>query len=502
MLDGWEGLQGLELAELKSELEVDGLQHKEAARTLLLNVLDMPAGAVVAVHGPWGRGKTNMLKWLTVQALEARGAEQTPTRFVEVVVLNPWQYGDPDLLSPLILQLLEILRNALAEKRARASLESHILERVKYYLPKILSAAANIALKAGIKVADRFFLWGDFFSLASDEVQRLLKWLFPDAPDQDLRAPVVAPSDKVIIPQQDPVSGLGESFRHLINLILEAKGYSKEGADRVLVCVDDLDRCLPHRQVALLEAIGFLTCRKAHVNFVISLDPLLTSQALRVHYGTDAFDVDRYLDKLFDLRVSLPALSNTDAKDLVRAYLCRQVGGAKVGDLIAKVFGDLKAAAAADDGLSPVEQGFVRALLMPTLRNPRVIRRVFERLQLLARRLQGRGSVPAEELGLLVLWLCMCECWPDLRRLLQQSGDQFHESLYMLWEWCRQGGKCDPDVSRGDPALQRFPVAQPEFRHVIYHLTEFAAQGNDEGRIRSVADRLRTLDGQLLKAGL
>ena len=51
-------------------------------------------------------------------------------------------------------------------------------------------------------------------------------------------------------PDPDPVAVMGERFRTLIEELLKAHA---NRTDRMLVCVDDLDRCLPDRQVALLD---------------------------------------------------------------------------------------------------------------------------------------------------------------------------------------------------------------------------------------------------------
>ena len=74
--------------------------------------------------------------------------------------------------------------------------------------------------------------------------------------------------------------------------------------ERLLVLIDELDRCNPTYAVQLLERIKhYLSNEKTTFVFAINEDQLLNT--LKVFYGEE-FDAYQYLDRFFDYRLSLP----------------------------------------------------------------------------------------------------------------------------------------------------------------------------------------------------
>lgn len=77
-----------------------------------------------------------------------------------------------------------------------------------------------------------------------------------------------------------------------------------ERGDRLIVFVDELDRCKPSYAVKLLERIKHYFCND-RITFVFSINTQELQHTIRRHYGND-FDASRYLDRFFDLRITLP----------------------------------------------------------------------------------------------------------------------------------------------------------------------------------------------------
>lgn len=82
-----------------------------------------------------------------------------------------------------------------------------------------------------------------------------------------------------------------------------------EKAERLIVFVDELDRCRPSYAVKLLERIEhyFINDR---ITFVFSVNLEQLQHTIKNFYGND-FDACRYLDRFFDLRLSLPPINTT-----------------------------------------------------------------------------------------------------------------------------------------------------------------------------------------------
>ena len=86
-----------------------------------------------------------------------------------------------------------------------------------------------------------------------------------------------------------------------------------EKAEQLIIFVDELDRCRPSYAVKLLERIEHYFINE-RITFVFSVNLEQLQHTIKNFYGND-FDACRYLDRFFDLRVSLPQV------DMEKYYL-------------------------------------------------------------------------------------------------------------------------------------------------------------------------------------
>lgn len=77
-----------------------------------------------------------------------------------------------------------------------------------------------------------------------------------------------------------------------------------EKGNRLVVFIDELDRCNPSYAVRLLERIKHYFSDD-RITFVFSVSLKQLQNTVKKHYGTE-FDASRYLDRFFDLRMTLP----------------------------------------------------------------------------------------------------------------------------------------------------------------------------------------------------
>lgn len=109
-----------------------------------------------------------------------------------------------------------------------------------------------------------------------------------------------------------------------------------EHGDRLVVFIDELDRCSPSYAVKLLERIKhFFSCPK--LTFVFSVNLLELQETVKHYYGQN-FDSCRYLDRFFDLTMQLPppdpkmyfekiaVFPNIDLRELVCFEVVNQMG--------------------------------------------------------------------------------------------------------------------------------------------------------------------------------
>lgn len=95
-----------------------------------------------------------------------------------------------------------------------------------------------------------------------------------------------------------------DSIRRIVKEFLDA--LIQEHGNRLVVFVDELDRCKPDYAVRFLERIKHYF-NDERITFVFSVSVSQLECTVRNYYGAD-FNAVRYLDKFFDLRMSLPGI--------------------------------------------------------------------------------------------------------------------------------------------------------------------------------------------------
>ena len=342
----------------------DALGHERQAQRLIGFARQLPAGAVIAVQGSWGRGKTDVLARLATQTY----AEEPPPGVADRAIwINPWQYGTPDLLTPVVLTLQE--RAATRGDRALAVARKHG--------PTVIRAGLGFGAKAA-----------GFAGV-------------PGAPLLEAAAPAAASLLRMGSDEDptDPVAAMSEAFRELVDAACPTEVRGVGG--RLLILVDDIDRCLPGRQVALLQALRFVVSSGANATFIVAIDPELAKAGLRAFYRSDDFDGERYLDKMFDLRVDVPPLNDAMLQALIDGECKRPV----VSDT-----GEVALGLEVEDAAG--------ALAVPDLRNPRLVSKAFAKLRFM----KAAGALPRVSGQQAVLCLAVFERWPEVRVALDVAG--------------------------------------------------------------------------------
>src|SRR5437773_4163557 len=344
-------------------------------------------------------------------------------------------------------------------------------EAIRKAAESVIKAGLNFGLKATALTIPG----GQIYETGAKEAIDLLEGLF-HARDLECES----------VHDPDPVSEMGKRFAELVRVLL-AKHEVAPNA-RLLICVDDLDRCLPHRQVALLEALHFLVSAGAQATILVALDPTLARQSVIAHYGTNIFDPERYLDKMFDVRITLPALSGDVLSGLIQKLLACSVDfkGTKVSySEIAEVHcGSL---------FPDVEAAFRETLFLPEFCNPRMIKRILQRIRLLASSdVSFEIEVNPNDSWLLVLWLALIERRPEFRAALQdaatlkEKGQRLEKmrTAYTFETWVKTR------IRRTPPAGSTYGYSEPEHPPI----SEVQAENDSDMRAIGMPTRKEAAD--------
>lgn len=236
---------------------------------------------VVGLKGPWGSGKTTVLNLLGATMAPREDEDDDPMRSVLVVVTSPWAY-DPQVDVKVTL-IGEVLEQIAAYAMRTRPVDASVLKALDGLVKKVnLGKALTLAAKTAVS----------FQIPGIDDIAGVFNLDKEDGPDPTMN-----------------------SFR---GSFAKALGDLPE-VERVVVLVDDLDRCLPDSVVATLEAIKlFLSVEK--MAFVVAYDETPVIEAVRTRYENaedPALLARQYLEKIIQIPVSIPRLGT----DEVATYL-------------------------------------------------------------------------------------------------------------------------------------------------------------------------------------
>lgn len=205
----------------------------------------------VGIFGSWGSGKTTLMR-----AIERQLAAEPD---VVPVWFNVWRY---EREKHLIVPLLDTLRDALVQWSSGKSTDiaSAAIKTASTVGKVIYSLLAGINLKVGVPGA---------FDLSLDANKALAQAANFSEQDRESAA---------------PRSFYHASFRALQNTFEAFSG--KETGRRVVVFVDDLDRCLPESALEVLESIKLFFDMEGFV-FVVGLDREVVESIIDAKYSKE-----------------------------------------------------------------------------------------------------------------------------------------------------------------------------------------------------------------------
>lgn len=282
-----------------SESKVDYLNYSEVSEMICDLVSDdsmLPIS--LGVYGTWGVGKSSILQLI--------GAQLKADHCNLVVPFDAWLYQDFEeaksaLMTVIAKSIYEAAPESLKEKAAG------FYRRVNKL--KVLGMAADVgALFAGVPTLG-------LFTKAAGSAEEM----WEGTADEDDVATVKDAAKEV----EKKASGLLKP-REKRNAPEEIVAFRNEFSEllgklerRLVVFVDNLDRCLPPNAIATLEAMR-LFLFMPNTAFIVAADEDMIRLAVEKHFKDPGSQhITDYLDKLIQIPLRVPKLGLQE----VRAYL-------------------------------------------------------------------------------------------------------------------------------------------------------------------------------------
>jgi len=116
----------------------------------------------------------------------------------------------------------------------------------------------------------------------------------------DIVSRIKNPNDENILKVLKEREEIDNSIRNYLNSLIS------ERAERLVIFIDELDRCCPTYAIRLLERIKHYFSER-YITFVFSTNLLELTHTIKRYYGND-FDASSYLNRFFDFVIDLPEI--------------------------------------------------------------------------------------------------------------------------------------------------------------------------------------------------
>ncbi|HNZ02356.1 MAG TPA: SUMF1/EgtB/PvdO family nonheme iron enzyme [Anaerolineaceae bacterium] len=380
----------------------DQLDYDLFRPALLDIILNAPTPLTLGIFGSWGTGKTSLMEQLKSE-IASRG-----NPYQRAIWFTAWKYEHQDALwRAFLLGVIDglyphkesaerCLPEELPDKNQKEGviylerLERSIYEDVswteagKWNLNSVELVSQGIRLPIWLALqAAGLGEIGKGLGIAPD----LAKLLEREVREHHLN-------------QINSLEQFAARFEESIRLIL-----GKEG--RLIVFVDDLDRCLPEKAVQILEAIK-LFMDVPGVVFVLGMDRLIVRRGIETYYGAmlakqDRMDVipidgDSYLQKMIQIPFYLPPLSTDGRLKYINSLLEK------------------------DDSLDDLTRQVISIGVFPTPRQIKRVLNIFFLLRQIADAQQKRNLISAGDVSnpLLAKAVLIQSQWPELYQVWRQ----------------------------------------------------------------------------------
>ncbi len=284
-----------------SETELDFLDYDYLIKTMQSIVTnDTLLPASIGVYGDWGSGKSSLM-YMCKQRLEKEDEK------IICLVFNGWLFENYEDAKTAILGSIldEINKGKRLSKKAQDIIRGLYKSVDKFKL-----------IKGALKLGTDMFLTGGIGTMLELQIVQILKKAQGVAEETDFGKIQSAISDE--LNSKELRENIREFQKDFAELLEESK------ISRLVIFVDELDRCRPDTILDTLEAIK-LFLFKGKVAFVIGADERHISYAVKSKFKEiEGIQIDigkEYLEKLIQYPIRIPRLNSDEVEVYIACLL-------------------------------------------------------------------------------------------------------------------------------------------------------------------------------------
>lgn len=306
--------------------------HANLIKDVVTNVKNLPI--TIGLYGDWGSGKSSVLKILEKELEEDKNSI--------VIYFDGWTFESFDDAKLALIQGIvdELEKSEKFKEKVKDKVEDIVNAFSKLKRSINWMRILKVTAKSAIPVLSASMTGGlsviPMLISAFQEHKNDLADILTGDKAEDFLKDIIG-SDK-----EDKKYAAVREFRNDFSDLIKKSKYEK-----VIILIDDLDRCLPRHIIENLEAIK-LFLNVPGTAFVIAADEYIVSNAIKSEYQSliKASEQDRgghnigeaYMEKFIQLPYRLPSLSNKEVETFVNLLFCQSELSQDTFDVVQKDF--------------------------------------------------------------------------------------------------------------------------------------------------------------------
>ncbi len=228
----------------------------------------------IGIYGEWGTGKTTLMK--SIERNLSENQENSAQSFLPIW-FNAWKYEREDCLATV--SLLKTVGYVMANHEIFDSLSKAIFKGLTIVGKDMIQQIAMQAVSKTQQVAD------EEIEVKMDYLNKLYR-------------------DSVYYEGLDKIKKEMETIR------------GEKGDYRVVIFIDDLDRCSPVKALEVLESIKLFLDIEGFV-FVIGLSHKTVTELISKAYNSTGVKGEDYIKKIIQIPIKIPSWSKESIIDLI-----------------------------------------------------------------------------------------------------------------------------------------------------------------------------------------
>lgn len=231
----------------------------------------------LAINGAWGSGKSFVLGLI----------EEKLSKKQEYIIIkyDAWEntfYSDP------LIAILSCVIDGIEEKL-------YLVERTEEKVKKAVKTGVNTLAKLSTKIGK--------LKAVIEGIKTIIK---------DFHNPI----DTAALYDFKSYQKLLTATKEILNEITQAGEYRGKQT-KLVILVDEIDRCLPDEQLKILERLHHLFDVK-NCAVIVTMNQICVAETVKTIYGIDGYE---YLRKFFNFTFRLDTSANEYLKNLLEEYI-------------------------------------------------------------------------------------------------------------------------------------------------------------------------------------